>query len=186
VIDLHDIPPRQKRAAPFLLPTLQGIIAQGHGGSVWVIPDGRETDGITIGHPLEVDPRRLMDRFASDTGNGETRIPWLSSIAKLAAVDGAVLMDSKLRLLGFGAFVKLGDQPVPIQKSVPGPGWKARLTDSADGVGGRHRSAAEFCRYYAPACAFVVSEDGGVTAFFTAEEKGIVQCQPIVSLGVDF
>ncbi len=165
--------------AHFVLPTVQRMLAQRHGGTLWIMPTNTLPEGIDLQRPLKVDPRTFRERFT----DGESHIPWLESVAELAAVDGAVLMDAELRLLGFGAFITLAKQPPEIQKWIAGGG--AKLVSAGEGVGGRHRSAAEFCDRFKPACAYVVSEDGGVSAFF-APRDSIVQCHPVVSIGLKY
>ena len=163
----------------FVLPLVIRMLKQHHGGTLWIAPADKPLTGIDLQRRLKVDHRTFRERFK----DGDSHIPWLESVAALAAVDGAILMDADLRLLGFGAFVTLGERPPEIQKWVAGGG--AKLVSAGEGVGGRHRSAAEFCEQFRPACAYVVSEDGAVSAFF-APKDSIVQCHPVVSIGHTF
>lgn len=83
-------------------------------------------------------------------------------IAGLAAIDGAVVLDKRFEVLGFGGEIG-GELPV-----VP---WVARALDaegenkvreSVESVGTRHRSAYRLCNFVHDAVAIVVSQDGTV------------------------
>jgi hypothetical protein len=82
----------------FLLSAIRAIAGEGHGGAVWILRENRDTDGVQVGRPIRRDERPLPGRH-------EQRSRWLESVGHLAAVDGAVLLDSRLRVLGFGAFI---------------------------------------------------------------------------------
>ena len=87
-------------------------------------------------------------------------------VASFAAVDGAVVLERDLTVLGFGAeileteipneneFVKYGRHPHGRPDDKP-------LT----GFGMRHRSAYRFCKKLKGAIAFVISQDGGLRVF---------------------
>jgi hypothetical protein len=83
-------------------------------------------------------------------------------VAGLAAVDGAVVLNKRFELLGFGAEIG-GD--------LPGVRWVARALDaegtakvreSVERDGTRHRSAYRLCNFAHEALAIVVSQDGTV------------------------
>jgi DNA integrity scanning protein DisA with diadenylate cyclase activity len=103
----------------------------------------------------------------------------LKSVGYLAAVDGAVLLDSQLRVLGFGAFVNIPDQQDKVAyRSAEG----VDMVEPRQLGGGRHRSALQFCREYAPAAAVVVSEDGRITVMKAGPDRKVM-CAPISVLG---
>lgn len=84
-------------------------------------------------------------------------------IAGFAAVDGAVVMNKRFEILGFGAEIAgtLPDVPVIIRAHDLEAGeW---TEDSTERVGTRHRSAYRLCNAVPDAIAIVVSQDGGVT-----------------------
>jgi hypothetical protein len=177
-----------KFAAPSLsvaFIVIEAILEQGHGGSLWILGDPALAthEGLEIGTPVDSDDQGIFERFpkaAEDAKYG----PWLRSVAKLGAVDGAILVDTKFRVLGFGTFIKDLKVDLPLAERMKG--GKVKLTESPDNKrwGGRHRSAVAFCARFAPAAAFVVSEDGGITAFL-GEKDAHVWCEPIVRLGND-
>lgn len=86
----------------------------------------------------------------------------LSFVAGLSAVDGAVLMTDRFRILGFGAEIRVPSQDLKYVKD------NGRLRSIAD-FGTRHRSAFRFCHAYPKALAFIVSSDGGLKA---AQKRG--------------
>jgi hypothetical protein len=88
----------------------------------------------------------------------------LRSIGNLSAIDGALVMDDKLTVLGFGT--KLNGGP---------PEFDVKIYDALSGViendlvtkigGTRHQSAARFVHENHDALAFVASQDGRLTLF---------------------
>jgi hypothetical protein len=93
-------------------------------------------------------------------------------VANLTAVDGAVVLDKRLGLIGFGAEVS------PELASPPGV-WLARDTEGrerdpydVENVGTRHRAAFRFVNDHPQGLAIVVSHDGGVS--FVANQSGDV------------
>lgn len=91
-------------------------------------------------------------------------------IAGLSAIDGAVVLDKRLRILGFGAEVS-AELPAPKQV------WRALDTEgthcepaSVEDVGTRHRAAYRFVRDNPAGLAIVISHDGGVS--FVAHRDG--------------
>jgi hypothetical protein len=101
-------------------------------------------------------------------------------IANLAAVDGAVVLDKRLGLLGFGA---------EVSAELPSPTcvWRATDTEGRDreaydieNVGTRHRAAFRFVNDHPNGLAIVVSHDGGVT-FVASRERQVVFWEQSVS-----
>ncbi|HEU4410045.1 MAG TPA: hypothetical protein VFS43_32625 [Polyangiaceae bacterium] len=82
-------------------------------------------------------------------------------IASLADVDGAVVLTKRFEVLGFGAEIA-GDLPhVPEVRRALDPDADAFVTEQADRVGTRHRSAYRLCAAAPGSLAIVVSQDGG-------------------------
>jgi DisA bacterial checkpoint controller nucleotide-binding len=97
---------------------------------------------------------------------------WSRLVANLTAVDGAVVLDKRLGLVGFGAEVS-AELPAPANV------WRSRDTEAreleayeAENVGTRHRAAYRFVHDHPQGLAIVVSHDGGVT--FVANRGGEV------------
>jgi hypothetical protein len=86
----------------------------------------------------------------------------LDNLARLTAVDGAVIVTRKFELLGFGAVVRLdrtGDYKVFKAEDRSG---KSRREVGIENYGTRHRAAFEFCYKNLPSVAIVLPQDGGI------------------------
>jgi len=97
---------------------------------------------------------------------------WSRVVANLAATDGAVVLDKRFALVGFGGEVS-SELPSPTRV------WAAldteatrRREDDVEAVGTRHRAAYRFVNEHAGGVAIVVSHDGGVS--FVANQAGDV------------
>lgn len=82
-------------------------------------------------------------------------------IAGLTSVDGAVVLDKRYELLGFGAEVVPLTDSFPVYRALDGEGLE-RLVDDEETVGTRHRAAYRFAHAHPRGLAIVVSQDGGV------------------------
>lgn len=113
--------------------------------------------------------------FAGDSSHDlekleESLFEWSRLIAGLAAIDGAVVLDKRFTLVGYGAEVSA---ELPANQRV----WRARDREGADrvlddieNVGTRHRAAYRFIYQHPNALAIVISHDGGVS--FVANHGG--------------
>ncbi|MDB4927519.1 MAG: hypothetical protein JWM10_3 [Myxococcaceae bacterium] len=94
--------------------------------------------------------------------------------ASLSAVDGAVILDDSLRVLGFGATISAHDEPATVM-AVRAVGQLEPTQLPFDQLGGtRHQSAARFVWAERDAAAVVASHDGEVTVLAWVEELGQV------------
>jgi hypothetical protein len=93
-------------------------------------------------------------------------------IANFTAIDGAVVLDKRFGLLGFGAEVS-AELPTPdrVFRALDTEGGKTEPED-VENVGTRHRAAYRFVSEHADGVAIVVSQDGGVS--FVANRAGKV------------
>jgi DisA bacterial checkpoint controller nucleotide-binding len=115
--------------------------------------------------------------FALDASPGLERLEQavfeLSRLfANFAAIDGAVVLDKRFGLIGFGAEVS-SELPAPARV------WRAldtegrdRELDDIENVGTRHRAAYRFVHDHPDGLAIVISHDGGVS--FVANRDGEV------------
>ena len=92
-------------------------------------------------------------------------------MASLAAIDGAVVLDKRFAILGFGAEVS-GDLPAPINV------WRVldlegqqRERAAMEDVGTRHRAAYRFVHRNPQGLAIVISQDGGVTFVASRDDE---------------
>ena len=93
-------------------------------------------------------------------------------IASLAAIDGAVVLDKRLTMVGFGAEVS-SDLPVPdrVWRAFDLEGTRCQ-PEAVENVGTRHRAAYRFALHHPHGIAIVISQDGGVV--FVAQRQGKV------------
>jgi hypothetical protein len=91
-------------------------------------------------------------------------------IANLTATDGAVVIDKRFALRGFGAEVS-AELPVPtrVWRALDTEGEEREL-DDIESVGTRHRAAYRFVHDHPRGLAVVISHDGGVS--FVANRQG--------------
>jgi DisA bacterial checkpoint controller nucleotide-binding len=105
---------------------------------------------------------------------------WSRVLASLSAVDGAVVIDKRLGLLGFGAEVS-PELPAParVWRALDAEG-RERSPDDIENVGTRHRAAYRFVKEHPQGLAVVVSHDGGVS-FVANREQEVVFWEQSVS-----
>jgi len=83
-------------------------------------------------------------------------------IGNLAMVDGAVVLDKRFALLGFGAEVA-AELPSPrVWRALDAEG-REREAEDIENVGTRHRAAYRFANDHPDGVAIVISQDGGVS-----------------------
>ncbi len=101
-------------------------------------------------------------------------------IAALAAPDGAVLLDKRFQLIGFGAEVS-AELPAPerVWRAIDVAG-EQRECDLAESVGTRHRAAYRFVQSHPSGLAVVISHDGAVR-FVAHREEGVTYWEQSVS-----
>jgi hypothetical protein len=95
-------------------------------------------------------------------------------IGSLAAVDGAVVLTDKLRIIGFGGEVRVsspGTDTIHIAKNEEGDEITAA---PFTGYGTRHRSAFRFVEKMDPSVAFILSQDGGIKAVTKVGERVVM------------
>jgi hypothetical protein len=188
-----------------------GTSRRRHGGALLVVAKDAKPLGVTL-HPAltpKVGPDRMLldamqlDEKASSEDirrEGESVAEYvrrrmnierahdeaLDFVASLTAVDGAVLLDSDLGLLGAGVTILTPDSALPDEVVVEHPhhlGLEQRVQPSSMG-GNRHRSALCFCKQQAGlALALVASQDGNLS-FFARRPDGSVHAIAPYELGV--
>lgn len=113
-----------------------------------------------ISQTNELDREKLIGTIMAPFSDWVERSS-IDAIARLAAVDGAVVLTSSACVLGFGAKISVKEQPPRI--SWMGSGSESQLvqTGELEQLGGmRHQSAARFVGANRNCAAIVVSEDG--------------------------
>lgn len=153
--------------------------AHGRGGSLLVVPSGREAWRESIVWPVlySVAPpfselAELMRRDAEARNSRlwqEAFLDAVEAIAGLTAVDGATIISDQYELLAFGAKIKQregGAQEVEqVIVTEPVVGNVASVVHPVQFGGTRHLSAAQFVQDQREAVALVASQDGRFTVF---------------------
>ena len=93
-------------------------------------------------------------------------------MASLAAVDGAVVMNRRFELLGFGGEITVAEPVLQIHRALDLEATRT-VVEMVDGVGTRHRSVYRLCLAHAAMLGFVVSQDGGITVVHAPDGKVI-------------
>jgi len=93
-------------------------------------------------------------------------------LANLAAIDGALVLDKRFGIVGFGAEVS-AELPTPerVFRALDAEGSE-RQAEAIENVGTRHRAAYRFVNDHPDGLAVVISQDGGVS--FVANRDGQV------------
>ena len=120
----------------------------------------------------EIDLQRFLAAETKDVIGIENSIFELSRLVSgLAAVDGAVVMNKRFELIGFGAEVS-GELPYPdiVEQALDVEGER-RSAEPANAVGTRHRAAYRFLTAHPAGLAIVVSMDGIVRFVANIEGK---------------
>jgi len=101
-------------------------------------------------------------------------------VANLTAIDGAVVLDKRLGLLGFGAEVS-AELPAPsrVWRALDVEGREREAAEIED-VGTRHRAAYRFAQAHPRGLAIVISHDGGVS-FVANRDQEVVFWEQSVS-----
>ncbi len=151
----------------------------GVGATLLVVPFGmtpRALDQPRYGvHPSTHDT--LLAALADNT-----QIDLARSVAQLAFVDGALVVDERGMLLGAGTMIRTEETPdftvFLLNPSTPSEVSK-RIPLSSFSGGARHRSALVFCYLNPGAVALVVSHDGVMSLLVRpTEEDGVLAIRP--------
>jgi hypothetical protein len=145
-------------------------LAHGKGGMILVIPAAvADPVGVRIHYQIGEGADILAARYAevSSTaaqpgGPGHPRLgEAIELVARLTAVDNAVLLDTDLRVRGFGVQVLEGDAPdMSFEHADPYSG-DVHIDDLSTFKGTRHPAGVIFCmRQEREAAALIASQDG--------------------------
>jgi hypothetical protein len=101
-------------------------------------------------------------------------------LANLTAIDGALVLDKRFGVLGFGAEVS-AELPSPerVWRAIDTEG-QVRQPEDIENVGTRHRAAYRFVNDHPDGLAVVISQDGGVS-FVASREGQVVYWEQSVS-----
>ena len=115
----------------------------------------------------------VIDRSAALREAEDAIFELSRSVAMMAAVDGAVLLDKRFEILGFGAEVSAELPTPPRVWEALDPAAERTREDLAETVGTRHHAAYRFVSAHPEGLAVVVSHDGTVR-FVTHRDDRVV------------
>jgi hypothetical protein len=130
--------------------------------------------------------RAELSAAETDRDDRETELTGaVKLVSSLAALDGAVLLDSVLRVIGFAT--KIGNGP-SVKKVFDGRDYGRRgpsaRTIDLSGFGTRHLSMLRYCRMDGNAIGVVVSQDGQVRVV-TTHKRHLLMWERVKLLGHD-
>jgi hypothetical protein len=111
---------------------------------------------------------RIEEDGAQDEVNG-----CIEFIAALSRVDGAILLSSDLRVVGFGAELLSEAHSRKVEQARTDDATTREAYDT-QGLGTRHRSLIRFCCAHPDALGFLVSQDGAVKLMKVLEADLVV------------
>lgn len=169
--------------------------AQGHGGTLLVVPTGSERWRDSIAQPIlySVTPSfsALSELVRREVAEQERR-QWQSAIRRavdtiggLTAVDGATVINDRYEVLAFGAKIRRPEGSPPVDKWVitePVVGNLPIVVQPTEHGGTRHLSAAQFVHDQRDALALVASQDGKFTVFAWSPCEEMVHAHRVESL----
>lgn len=169
--------------------------AQGHGGSLLVVPTGSDSWRESIAQPIlySITPQFSgLSELLRQEVDEEDRRQWESSfrrtvdwIGGLTAVDGATVINEQYDVLAFGAKIRRPERSAPVDKWVitePIVGNLPIVVQPTEHGGTRHLSAAQFVYDQRDALALVASQDGRFTVFAWSPCEEMVHAHRVESL----
>ena len=169
--------------------------AQGHGGTLLVVPSDSDRWRESIAQPVlySITPQFMgLSELLRQEVEEEDRRQWESALARvvdtmggLTAVDGAMVINDRYEVLAFGAKIRRRDGVGPVDKWVitePIVGNVPVVVQPTEHGGTRHLSAAQFVNDQRDALALVASQDGRFTVFAWSPCEEMVHAHRVESL----
>ena len=169
--------------------------AQGHGGSLLVVPSGSDRWRESIAQPIlySITPPSIgLSELLRQEVAEEDRRQWEAALARavatiggLTAVDGATVINDRYELLAFGAKIRRANGGAPVDRWVitePIVGNLPVVVQPTEHGGTRHLSAAQFVHDQRDALSLVASQDGRFTVFAWSPCEEMVHAHRVESL----
>ena len=171
--------------------------AQGHGGTLLVVPAGSERWQESIVQPVvySIRPpftalsqllRQEVDEEDKDRRQWESALRRVvDTIGGLTAVDGATIINDQYEVLAFGAKIRIPERSSLVDKWVvtePIVGNIPIVVHPTEHGGTRHLSAAQFVNDQRDALSLVASQDGRFTVFAWSPCEEMVHAHRVESL----
>jgi hypothetical protein len=150
------------------------MLEHGHGGMILIVPaEVREPVGVRVHYPIGAGADVLAKRYVELVGSapgGHVHVrdevvlraaDAVAFVARLTAIDNALLLDTDLRVRGFGVQVIEADVPQQVFQHVSPYSEDAHVDDLSTFKGTRHPAGVIFClRQPGEAAAIIASQDG--------------------------
>lgn len=179
-------------------------LEHGHGGMILIIPaEVREPEGVRMHYPVSAGANVLAQRYEELMGNvpAEERLARIAAarirsadghlnvrdeaqirasdavgfVARLTAIDNALLLDTALHVRGFGVQVIEGYAPKQSFEHVSPYSDDIHVDDLSTFKGTRHPAGVIFClRQPGEAAAIIASQDGRLTLAIK-DARGIIE-----------
>jgi sensor domain DACNV-containing protein len=169
--------------------------AHGHGGTLLVVPTGKDAWRQSIVHPLQYSvgpPYTALADLLHQVGEDYDENRWVAAVRKavdtvagLTAVDGATIVNEAYEVLGFGGKIRRPEGSAPVERIVstePIVGNEAIVIHPVQTGGTRHLSAAQFVNDQRDSLALVASQDGRFTIFAWSPCEEMVHSHRVDSL----
>jgi hypothetical protein len=169
--------------------------AQGHGGTLLVVPTGTERWRDSIAQPILYSitpPFAALSELLRQEVEEEDRRQWESALRRvvdtiggMTAVDGAAVINDQYDMLAFGAKIRRREGVPPVDKWIitePIVGNLPVVVHPTEHGGTRHLSAAQFVNDQRDALALVASQDGRFTVFAWSPCEEMVHAHRVESL----
>jgi hypothetical protein len=169
--------------------------AQGHGGTLLVVPTGTERWRDSIAQPIlysVTPPFAALSELLRQEVEEKDRRQWESALRRvvdtiggMTAVDGAAVINDQYDMLAFGAKIRRREGVPPVDKWIitePIVGNLPVVVHPTEHGGTRHLSAAQFVHDQRDALALVASQDGRFTVFAWSPCEEMVHAHRVESL----
>lgn len=171
--------------------------AQGHGGTLLVVPSVSDRWRDSIAQPIlySITPAfsALSDLLRQKVDDDEEdRRQWASALRRavdtiggMTAVDGATVINDQYDVLAFGAKIRRHEGSPPVDRWVitePVVGNLPIVVQPTEHGGTRHLSAAQFVYDQRDSLALVASQDGKFTVFAWSPCEEMVHAHRVESL----
>ncbi len=131
-----------------------------------------------VDNVLNNEVRRTASRFALVVSSTTSMLEkCIGSIAHLAGVDGAIVLDYACQVVAFNAITAKSIEVPVASRLVDRDGAALERSDLFGHRGSRHQSALFYATHVSDSFVFVISQDGGVTGFHNRGD-GTVVCEP--------
>ena len=169
--------------------------AQGHGGTLLVVPSGVDRWRDSIAQPIlySITPSfSALSELLRQKVDDEDLRSWESALRRavdtiggLTAVDGATVINDRYEVMAFGAKIRRHEGSPPVDRWVitePVIGNLPIVVQPTEHGGTRHLSAAQFVYDQRDSLALVASQDGKFTVFAWSPCEEMVHAHRVESL----